>query len=128
MLKQSTFLVSLIMSTKYQPYYLECDEVEKNYDIYDTRYLKDFHNIKLSANSEYVGRYCLWLCTNITELPIPKNVERTGFAAFSDYFNLEFVEMTDSIKELGELAFDGCEKIKYINLSNRLIVLPKKNI
>jgi hypothetical protein len=58
----------------------------------------------------------------ITSITIPKTVRKIGSGAFA-YTSITKFDMPDSVTEIGEDLFDGCEKLTEIRFSDNIEVL-----
>ena len=55
---------------------------------------------------------------------IPDGVESIQIYAFKNNRNLEEITMPDSVKKVGQAAFYGCKKLKYIHFSKNITDIP----
>lgn len=80
--------------------------------------------IKLPKGLKVITKSMLSGCSSLKKIDIPNNVIRIDERAFSSS-SLEELIIPDSVKYIGEYAFDSCENLKYIRLPKSIRYIGK---
>lgn len=84
-------------------------------------YFKIPTSIIIPGNCRRIGPWA-FCCTGLKDVVILDGCEKIGEAAFKDCYNLEKVEIPESVVEIRDFAFRGCEKLKRVVADGLLIL------
>ncbi len=79
--------------------------------------------IKLAGSEEFWGKKIVVHGEEITKIVIPDTVVKIAESVFFRFVNIESVQLDANLREIGDYAFDGCEKLNSITLSDDITYL-----
>ncbi len=82
-------------------------------------YAKNLTAISIPASVTVVGPHAFYGCSNLKSIKFSKKTNSIGKMAFA-YSALEDVTLPDQLKELGDMAFAYCEKLKSVAIPNSI--------
>ena len=74
------------------------------------------NSIKLHQYVSSIESGAFWKCEKLTEIDIPKGLERIGCGAFYGCNGLKKLTIPNSVKEIGNWAFRDCKNIETIDI------------
>lgn len=60
--------------------------------------------------------------TSVTEIVLPKTLEKIGARAFAECESLERIVIPENVSEIGIMAFDECESLKEVTITSKVPV------
>ena len=81
----------------------------------------------LKMEDGYIGRGCLFLCDNLTEVNLPEGIVSISENAFGYCHRLQNITIPSSVEKAEAGIFNGCENLRYVNWLSNKVTIPNLN-